>query len=400
MKREIFRLLLACSALPVFCCGCAGGRPTPTGGGAETAPSPQVPGIDIGSVDRSADPCQDFYAFACGGWMKTHEIPPDKARWGNFDELAETNLKMLDDICQAAAAGKSEPEDRFGQKVGDFYAACMDEGGIEKTGLGDLNAEWARLDAIKNAASLAPEVARLHERGVGVLFILASEQDFRDSEQVIAWIYQGGLTLPDRDYYLKEDEKSAGIRAAYLAYLARMLELTGLPADQAGSQARSVFELEKAMAESHWTRTEMRDPHRIYNPSDRAGLEKSCPRFGWREYVEALGQAFVRRYFPGDSKQRVLELIGNIQRSMRANLQTLVWMDDTTRRAALAKLGAVSNKIGKPVDRGEWYMSPPTVNAYYNPQLNEMVFPAGILRPGSTPAGPTTPSTTEPSASS
>ena len=509
MSRRSLVVVLG-AAISAWLAGCA----TPRSGAAaaaddQTLPPPDKPGISVAALDRSADPCRDFYQFACGGWQKTHEIPPDKARWGNFDELAENNLTKLNTICQAAAAGKFAPEDRFGRKVGDFYAACMDEQGIEKTGLGDLQAEWARLESVTDTASLTAAVARLHADDVDALFGLGAMPDFKNSGQVIAWVVQGGLTLPDRDYYLKDDKKSAEIRGKYRAYLARMLQLAGLPAEQAGGQARAVFELERALAESHWTRTEARDPRRVYNPTDQAGLAKQCPRFDWSKYLqvlgiagaekfsvstpknlvridellaktpadtwraylrwrvldemaaaralpaafvrerfnfvasnftgakemearwkhctkltdhllgEALGQHFVRRYFPGDSKQRVLELIGNIQRAMQANLEVLAWMDEVTRKAALGKLGKIENKIGypdkwrdysavaiertsflksllaatrfetrrqldkigKPVDRGEWHMTPPTVNAYYNPLQNEMVFPAGILQP-------------------
>lgn len=504
--------VMGSSAWFLLVLGCA--VPHPAAGGAESgdtqvAPPPRQPGISVEALDRGADPCQDFYQFACGGWQKTHEIPPDKARWGNFDELAEANLKKLHEICKNAAAGKFESQDRFGKKVGDFFAACMDESAIETRGLEDLRAEWGRIDAVQDTAGLAPLLARLHLRGVDAAFGLGAMPDFRDSSMVIAWLFQGGLTLPDRDYYVKQDEKNAQILANYKKYLARMLVLAGLPAEQAGAQAQAIVEFERRLAESHWTRTEMRDPRRVYNPTGTDGLAKQAPAFAWKAYLtemgipgakklsvstpknlgrlnellhktpidtwraylrwrvldtmaqaralpaalvkarfdfvaknftgakemeprwkhctrmvdrllgEALGQHFVRRYFPGDSKRRVLELIGNVQRAMHDNLAALEWMDDATRQAAQRKLAAINNKIGypdkwrdyslvqvdrgsfinsllalnvfesrrqlakvdKPVDRSEWEMTPPTVNAYYNPLLNEMVFPAGILQP-------------------
>ncbi|HUU01696.1 MAG TPA: M13 family metallopeptidase [Myxococcota bacterium] len=510
----MFRIFLIFAFSQFFLFSCATSQPTAASpqaaaGQQEFAPKPAEPGIDVTAIDRKADPCDDFYAFACGGWIAANEIPADKSRWGRFDQLAESDLNKLHDILAAAAAGKFEPQDRFGDKVGDFFAACMDQAGIEKTGLADLMAEWAKLDPIKNQASLASAVGRLHAAGVGAMFNFFSMQDFKDSTLVIAGIFQGGLSLPDRDYYLKDDPKSAEIRKNFKIYLEHMLTLSGIQAAQAKSEAEAVFELEKTMAASHWTRTEMRSPERIYNPRDLAGLQKMSAPFEWQAYLaalgapivenfsistpkamtqlgilaeqtplktlraylrwrvldgmaqsralpnafvderfafqsknftgqkileprwkhctrmtdrllgEALGQAFVRRWFAGDARDKALQLIRNVQRAQEANLTTLDWMDAATRQKALQKLAKINNKIGypskwrdyasltvtrasflkslleatsfetrrdlakigKPVDRSEWEMTPPTVNAYYNPQLNEMVFPAGILQP-------------------
>ncbi|NOZ85685.1 MAG: M13 family metallopeptidase [Deltaproteobacteria bacterium] len=471
--------------------------------------APKVTGIDLASIDRTADPCKDFYQFACGGWINSHKIPADKARWGTFDELAEKDLKKLHDICENAAAGKSDPDDRFGKKVGDFYAACMDEEGIEKKGLENLKTEWQKLDSISKPASFASAVAHLHRIGVGAVFDLEAMQDFKDSTKVVAWIFQGGLTLPDRDYYLKTDDKSKEIQKNYRSYIKQMLVLAGCKEKKAAKKAEKIFNLEKSLARSYWTRTEMRDPHRIYNPMSKAELKKTCPNFDWQTYFndlhisekgifavstpkalkhlssliakpgpktwktylkwrvldtlararalpkkfteehfafvsknftgakemeprwkhctkmtdkmlgEALGQAFVRRWFPPKAKKNALQLIRNIQQAMHDNLEHLGWMDQQTREKAISKLSKIANKIGypdkwrdyssvqidrksyfgslsaaatfetnreiakigKPVDRTEWEMTPPTVNAYYEPQLNEMVFPAGILQP-------------------
>ncbi|HOX44750.1 MAG TPA: M13 family metallopeptidase [Myxococcota bacterium] len=505
------RLLLLTPALAATALGlvlaCAGG-PQPAGDG-QAHVQPPITGIDLAAIDPGAKPCEDFYAFACGGWIANHEIPPDKARWGMFDQLGERNLGLLRELLEEAAAGKSAPEDVFGQKVGDFYAACMDEAGIERSGLAELQAEWAKLEAVQDPASLAAAVGRIQRSGVGVLFNFGAMQDFEDSRRMIAGVFQGGLSLPDRDYYLKDDPKNAQIRKSYLAYLEAMLGLAGVPQARASEEARAVFELERAMAESHWSRTEMRDPQKIFHPLDRAGLEGQTPGFDWPSYFqavgavpperfnastpqalarlaellgktppetwraylrwhvlrglvrsralprafvdrafafssenftgakeleprwkhcadlsdsllgEAVGQAFVRRHFAGDAKDKALALIRGVQRAQGENLKSLPWMDAATRTKASEKLAAIDNKIGypdtwrdysaleitrssllrsllaamafetqrdldkigKPVDRREWFMSAPTVNAYYSAQLNEMVFPAGILQP-------------------
>ena len=473
------------------------------------APPPEVPGIDASAMDRGASPCVDFHAYACGGWLAKAEIPPDKARWGRFDELQERNLERLRDILEAAAAGKGSAEDPDRKKVGDFYAACMDEASIEASGLADLRAEWKKLDAVQDARSLAKAVGSLHREGVGALFGFGARQDYKDSTRVVAALAQGGLGLPDRDYYLQGDARSGEIRERYLAHVESMLSLAGVPRAQAAREARAAFELEKALAGSHWTRTEMRDPDRTYNPVGLGGLEKAAPRFPWKVYLaslgappvsdlfvttpkavallgelaartkaadwraylrwhllaelaatralprafveedfaftsrnftgakelpprwklcvratdgalgEALGRAFVQRWFGGGARDKALELVRNIQAAQGTNLAALPWMDGATRQRAEEKLGRIDNKIGyperwrdysslevdrgsylrsllaaeafevrrdlakigKPVDRGEWRMTPPTVNAYYNPLLNEMVFPAGILQP-------------------
>jgi predicted metalloendopeptidase len=423
--------------------------------------------------------------------------------------MREENKARLRTILDTAAAGKVDAEDRYGQQVADLYAACMDEPATEKQGLKSLQAEWKRLDAVKDPRSLATAVGRLHAAGSRVLFTLSSAQDARDATQVIGSISQGGLSLPDRDYYLKVDQKSAAIRKDFLAHVEAQLRAAGVPAARAGKEARAILALETAMAGNHWTRVELRDPERIYNRLDLTGLKKAAPRFAWDQYLgalgapgltaftattpralekldallkatppatwqaylrwhllasaaearalpkalsepafwfqarnfsgvttmperwkhcveltdaqmgEALGQAYVRRHFGGEAKARALALVGGIQQAMGKRIDGLAWMDDATRARAREKLAAVDNKIGypsswrsydglaiqrgdflasqraatafevrrqlakigKPLDRTEWQMSPPTVNAYYEPALNEMAFPAGILQP-------------------
>jgi endothelin-converting enzyme/putative endopeptidase len=497
---------LALALAAAVAAACRTSSPTLTERPAPTSPAAT---FDASILDRAVNPCDDFYRFACGGWLARNEIPPDKPRWGRFDELRERNLTLQRRILEDDAAGRIDPEDLHPQKLGDFYAACMDEAGVEAGGLGDLRVEWAKLDAVKDPATLAAQVARLHREGVTALFGFGSTQDFRDSTQVIGEVAQGGLTLPDRDYYLKDDPKTVAIRAAYDAYVKKMLELAGVPAPEAEKEAKAIQELERALAESHWTRVEMRDPERVYHRVELVGLESAAPRFPWKGYLaevgrpglttinattprfltalnalaektppatwrtylrwrllasiaadralpkafvdarfqfqsrsftgakeleprwkhcvkltdralgEALGQAYVRRHFGGEAKERTRRLVVEIEQAMGADLESLAWMDQATRSRAFEKLGKIFNKvgypgawrnydavqvtrasflrsllsaqafevrrdlakIGKPVDRGEWEMTPPTVNAYYQPLLNEMVFPAGILQP-------------------
>jgi endothelin-converting enzyme/putative endopeptidase len=481
-----------------------------TGSSAAAQAVPASAGIDPTILDRGVNPCDDFYRFACGGWIAHFTLPPDKSAYGrSFSVIDDRNLVVLREIAEADAAGKLDPADRYPDKVGAFWTACMDEAGTEQHGLSDLKDAWARIDSIRDPTSLAAELGDLHRMNVTPAFDVGSEQDPTDATRVIGIIAQGGLSLPDRDYYLKTDPASAQIQDTYRAHVTRMLELAGEPAAQAGAEANAVFELEKTIAGSQWSRVQMRDPKLIYHPVDLAGLQKLAPRFDWNAYLkqlghpglttfdvttprsleqldgllvqvpldtwrayfrwkllssmasaralpraftderfaftskaftgakelelrwkhcvrttgrmlgEALGQAFVRRTFGAEGKTRSRELITGIEAAMASDLDAIPWMDDPTRRAAHEKLDHVVNKvgypdrwrnydslevdrtsffrnllaanafevnrdlakIGKPVDRTEWGMPPQTVNAYYDPSMNEIVFPAGILQP-------------------
>jgi putative endopeptidase len=483
----------------------AGAACHPTRAPEHPAAEPGVGGVDLASLDRGVSPCDDFYQFACGGWLKTAQIPGDRPVWDrSFMSLEEENQQRLRQLLEADAAGQVDPRDAYADKVGTFFASCMDEAAIEKNGPAELKAELARIDKVKDVTTLASTLAQLHLTGTEALFDFSSQQDAKDATQVIGSISQGGLGLPDRDFYFRTDPKARAILAAYLGHVEKMLALAHVP--RPAPRAKAIVALERRLAESHWTNVELRDPNRIFNRVELAGLEKLAPKFPWKSYFsalglaasainattpknvqaigalvvdvplddwrayldwhliashasslpkafvdesfafesqnlsgqkelpvrwkrcvgatdgalgEALGQSYVRRYFGGDAKQATSGLVDELERSFGGGLASLDWMDKATRASARAKLERIVNKIGypdvwrrydtlavsrgsylenqlaaagfearrelakigKPVDRKEWGMTPPTVNAYYNAQLNEMVFPAGVLQP-------------------
>jgi endothelin-converting enzyme/putative endopeptidase len=469
---------------------------------------PYTPSLDLNSMDKTADPCVDFYQYSCGGWMKNNPIPADQASWSVYGKLHEDNQRflwgILDDLSKKTV-GRSANQ----QKIGDMFGSCMDEAAVEKAGAAPLKQQLDAIAALKNKKELAALLGQEHlsTEGSGLLFNFGSDQDFSDSSQVIAFALAGGLGLPDRDYYTKTDKKSEEIRQKYLAHVANMLELLGDKAAIAKNEAQSIMRIETALAKASLTRVERRDPHKLFHKMDRAQLQALTPDFDWNTYLtvagipevqtfnvtqpafykeldhqiqsnsladlknylrwhvasanapflssafvrqnfdfysrtlrgvqqlpprwkrcvrlvdnllgEALGQEFVNRAFSEDMKKRTVEMTKQIEEAMQEDIEQLTWMGPETKKQALEKLHSVVNKvgypdkwrdyssvtirrgdflgdvqrsiafeshrqlnkIGKPLDRGEWGMTPPTVNAYYNPQMNDINFPAGVLEP-------------------
>ncbi len=464
-------------------------------------------GFDTASLDKSAQACQDFNQFANGGWIANNPVPAAYPSWGRFNELSERNRDTLHQILEDSAKNTKAVKGSNEQKIGDYYASCMAEDKVEAAGLKPLQPQLARLAALKDAKGLQAAIADLHTSGVAVAFVFGANQDAKDSKQVIGEADQGGLGLPDRDYYFKDDDKSKTIRAAYLTYVAKLFTLAGDDAGKAAAEAQAVMVLEAKLAKASRTRVELRDPNANYNKMSVAQIGQLTPNFSWPAYFknigatqiitvnvgqpdffkelntqltatslddwktylrfhaissaapslssafvnanfdfyskaltgttenlprwkrcvtatngalgEAVGQVYVQKVFTPETKARALEMVQNLSLALRDDLKTLDWMSDPTRQQAQVKLDAFLRKIGypdtwrdysalqvepgaylenrmrairfetardlrkigKPVDRMEWGMTPPTVNAYYNPAINEIVFPAGILQP-------------------
>lgn len=468
---------------------------------------PYTPSLDATIIDHSIDPCVDFYKYACGGWSKKNPIPPDRTAWSVYAKAYEDNLTLLRAVLEQAATGKSR--DEVTQKVGDFYSACMDESTANKQALAMIKPELDSINALQSSGELAAIVAHLQiiTPGSSMLFGSGSEQDPDDTEHQIASLSQGGIGLPDRDYYTQEDGKSKEIRQRYLEHLQKIFELLGDSPDGAKQNAAVVMKIETNLAKSSWTAVERRDPYNLKHKMGMKDLEKLAPNFDWQVFFnkvaapkfeiidvsapqfftelnrmlkseavenwksylryhiantyspylsddfvsenfdfynkylrgakeirprwkrcvqyadiylgEALGQEYVRRVFSPELKQDTLDMVERIEHQMETRINQLDWMSAQTKEQALIKLHNVSNKIGypdkwldyssvdikpndfagnvrnaiafeshrdfnkigQPVDRGEWGMTPPTVDAEYRPQLNDINFPAGVLLP-------------------
>jgi endothelin-converting enzyme/putative endopeptidase len=464
-------------------------------------------GVDLAALDRSVSPCDDFYKFACGGWMAKHPAPPDQPRYGRFEELQNRNNEILRDILENAAKPGGAQGSAELQKVGDYYASCMAEAEIEKKGTAPLAPDLARVDAIKTKNDIPAVVGQMHPVGMTGFFGFGAAPDFKDATQYMLIYGQGGLGLPDRDYYFKEDANSAKLREAYVAHVAKMLELGGATAAAAAAGAKTVMQIETALAKAALDRVAQRNPSNIYHKMSRDEVKKLMPNFNMSQYLEraeappgdsanvtepdflkavdgviastaladlktylrwhvihsnahmlpkrfvdenfnfynktltgaqeqrprwkrcvdaadadlgeALGKIYVERTFGAEGKTRTVEMVEAIEAALARDIAEITWMSPETKKAAETKLRAVANKIGypdrwrdysslriirgdaygnsqrsnlfgyrrqmakigKPVDKTEWLMTPPTVNAYYNPLENNINFPAGILQP-------------------
>jgi len=467
---------------------------------------PYSPSLDVTSLDKSVDPCADFYKFSCGGWEKNNPIPADQASWSVYAKLANENQQFLWGIL--ADDAKAQNRTPVQQKVGDYFGACMNTSAIDTLGDKPIQAELAAIDALKTRAEVANALARLHhEYPGGFFFNSGTGQDAIDSSLMIVEVGAGGLGLPDRDYYTKTDEKSVKLRNQYIAYIQQILVLASESADQAKSDAEATLKIETALAKASLTRVQRRDPHATYHMETIEELSKQTPSIDWPVYFkvegvagitklnvsqpefmkaleselttedvaalrgylrfhlltaaapylahpfeqasfdffsktlrgvpampprwkictrmvdrnlgEALGQEFVHRTFSADTKAKTQRMTEQIETAMQHEIENLDWMSPATRAEALRKLHAIRNKIGypekwrdysslevkpddyfgdalrayhfedtrrwnklgKPVDRDEWGMTPPTVNAYFSPQMNDINFPAGVLQP-------------------
>jgi endothelin-converting enzyme/putative endopeptidase len=469
---------------------------------------PYSPSLDVTSMDRSVNPCQDFYRFSCGGWSKKNPIPADEAAWSVYAKLAYDNERFLWGILEEAA--KQAPGRTPAQvKIGDYFHACMDESAIEAAGIRPIEPQLKAIAGIRTLADLTRVTAEGHTSGTmpDALFDLGSDQDMADSQSVIAFANRGALGLPDRDYYTKTDKKSVEIRERYVAHMITMFELMGDTPAAAARSAQDVMAIETEIANSMLTRVELRDPHKLFHKMKRGeftalapaldwnayftalklnGVQtvnvsepayyrelerelKARPIGQWRDYLrwnlirraspylskkfadqqfaffskylrgvpeqrarwrrcvrwvdrdlgEALGEVFAAKTFTPETKARALAMTREIESAMQRDLENLPWMGPETRKEALTKLHTIVNKIGypdrwrdysslvirpedfagnvmrsgafesrrqwdkigRPLDRGEWLVTPPTVDAYYNPQMNDINFPAGVLQP-------------------
>jgi putative endopeptidase len=469
---------------------------------------PYSPSLDISSMDRSVDPCTDFYHYTCGAWIKKNPIPPDQARWDVYAKLSEENERFLWGILVEASkptAGRSLVE----TEIGDYFAACMDEQGQQRAGLAPLKPGLDAIAALGSIRDLPAYLGRQHLAlsGDGMLFGFGSNQDYEDSNRVIAFADAGGLGLPDRDYYTKTDPKSREILEKYLEHVRKMFELLGEAPPLAKKHAQTVLAIETELAKASLTQVERRDPYKLFHKMTPAQLQALTPSFRWEAYFkaseapdtsvinvtepayftevqkllkahklddwktylrwhlvhakaallpaafdnanfdfyskylrgleqmpprwkrcvrrvdgeigEALGQVFVAKTFAPSTKQSALSMTKEIEASMQSEIVQLPWMGEETKKRALEKLHGIVNKIGypdkwrdyssiqiarddyfgnveratvfesrrelakigKPVDRTEWDITPPTVDAYYNPQMNDINFPAGVLQP-------------------
>lgn len=463
-------------------------------------------GIDKTDMDLSVQPGTDFYQFANGGWMQKNPLKPEYSRYGTFDKLQEENLEALRKLTEkmAKTAGSDDP---VAAKIGLFLKTGMDTAAINQAGIKPLEPLLKQIEGIKSREEVKEFLISMHAHSISPLFNIFAEADSKNSRWMLAWLWQGGLGMPDRDYYLEDNARMKEIREKYLDYITTIFTLSGKNEKEAREAARLIFDLETQLAKASMSRLAMRDPDNVYHKMSLAQLQKEVPQISWKRYFEgigvtdpgevnvaqpdffkaagellnkvpvetwklyfcwnvlnesapyvsepfeqahfafygktmsgkeemqprwkrvlntasyalgeAIGEAYVKEYFPPEAKQRMLTLVENLRKALGERIQNLTWMSDTTKQKALEKLAAMKVKIGypdkwrdyselkvgessyienvieaerfnraymlskvnKPVDPMEWHMTPQTVNAYYNPSNNEIVFPAGILQP-------------------
>ena len=469
-------------------------------------PVPPIKSFDPAAIDKTADPCVDFYQYACGNWKKNNPIPADQVRWmRSFSLVQERNRYLLWEDLTAAA---KDPKTPLQKKYGNFFAACMDTAQVEKNGLDPIKPAWAEIARLSAPDQLASLLSTLENQGdPDGFFNFGVSQDLKDSTKQIAELDQGGLSLPDREYYLNPAEHYATIRKEYVAHVTKMFTLAGDTPEEAAKEAAAVMQIETAMAKASMSRTEMRQPTNVYHIYTLTELDKLSPNFDWTTYFwstgirhfdtlnvgmpdffkslnalivseplsswksylrwhvlhgeaeylpkaffdenfaffrhtlagqkeptprwkmctamtdralgEAVGQDWVKQNFPPEAKESTEKLVTALETALGDDIKTLPWMSEATKKAALEKLAMIRrkigypdkwrdyssmkvnrtdlvenaeqaavyernynyNKLGKPVDEQEWFMSPPTVNAYYDPSFNDINFPAGILQP-------------------
>ena len=462
---------------------------------------------DPANLDRSCKPCDDFNEFASGSWLKSHPIPPEYPLWGSFITVIDENQKKLKSLLETAAQNTAAAPGSVEQKIGDFYSTCIDTSVANGQGAKPIESALREIAALKTKDDLPVLTARLHFWRVRPFFLFSSQQDLKDSTKVIGEADQGGLGLPDRDYYTRSDPDSQALREKYAAHVTKMFSLLGDSAEQAAYEAKAVMAIESALAAASLTNVELRNPDLLYHIHSLSALAELTPHFSWTAYFqaaghpelreinvseptffktldaqiaghslddwkaylrwnlvsrtapylsepfvnedfdfnerilsgtkepsprwkicsraadrylgEALGRLYVQKFFPPEAKARMQEMVRELMDALRADIPTLSWMGAETKKAAIAKLDAFGvkiaypdkwrdysalaidrgpyvlnvmratdfltrrdlNKIGKPVDRSEWDLSPTTVDAFNNGQMNEIVFPAGILQP-------------------
>ncbi|MCC2548173.1 M13 family metallopeptidase [Hymenobacter sp. BT175] len=522
MKNRNSLTLAAVAAVGLALAGCAASTPTTvpktSTGSASTTPDkapslntaetsvPKGVGLNVSNIDKSVQPCDNFFLYASGNWLKNNPVPASEIRWGSFNELADKNNAIMRSILDEAAANRNAAKGTNAQKVGDYYASAMDTASIEAAGLKYLKPELDRIAAIKTADNLQTNIARQLQLQTGSFFSTYVGQDDKISTQYAVNLNQGGLSLPDRDYYLKDDARSKNIRAAYMTYLTNTFKMLGESEATAAKSASTVMRIETRLAKASRSRVDLRNPQLNYNKMTMAEVQKRYPNlapqhiltdlklkgvkevivgqpdffkelntmlkaepmadlktymrwhtatsftsalpkaFGdeafrfsqvltgakkqqprWKRMLratdnalgEAFGQLYVDKAFKPEAKQKAMEMVNNIKAAFAEHIQQNDWMSAATKAEAMKKLNAFTvkigypdqwkdysalsisrdsylqnvinsriwemqdnlNKFGKPIDRKEWGMTPPTVNAYYNPPMNEIVFPAGIMQP-------------------